>query len=731
MRDKAEETEKDRLQHEATLERRSRTRLRLLVAVLAVATVVAGSFWLIAQNQAARAEHNLAIATARELTAESIRALDVDAELSILLAVEAADTSLAADEPVLPATVEALHQALLASRIILTVPGGGGAFSPDGTRFVTADPGTTLAGGTTEGGARVYSRNGEELLVLRGHSDRTFEAAYSPDGTMIVTSGLDRTTRLWDAVTGNEVRVLEAAVLPDFSPDGRVLAVAGSNRPVRLLDTASGDPIAQFGYAGAIVDLSLSGSGLVAIAADEAGAFVIDSASGEQIHHLTGHRDGTCRVEFSPDERLLATSSQDGTAKLWDLATGEEVISLTGHAGPVCGLAFSPDGARLATAGEDGTARVWDPTTGEELVAVSGHAAGIGNVSFDPTGNLISTAGGDGLTKLWNVSPGGSRELLAISTTVAATFSAYSADGALLATGTENGDVAIWDTVTGEHRVTLTGHDDRINGGGFSPDGSHLVTSGEDGTARVWDVVSGSTLFVVTEHTDTVWSSTFNPDGTVLATGGLDGLVALWSVPDGRELARLEGISAAFSVEFSPDGALLAVGGIGIQIWDVETITRLVEIKGHPGVILGAMFGHGGRLMATAAGDGSAKLWDVSEVRSGELPELASLQGHSGVVVDVVFSPDDTRVATASLDDTVKIWDDAGNQLFTLPVESPGIIDFDPTGTRLAVPSADGSVRAYVLPVDELLELARTRPTRSFTAAECLRYLREDPCPTT
>ncbi len=60
----------------------------------------------------------------------------------------------------------------------------------------------------------------------------------------------------------------------------------------------------------------------------------------------------------------------------------------------------------------------------------------------------------------------------------------------------------------------------------------------------------------------------------------------------------------------------------------------------------------------------------------------------------------------------------------------PGIIAFDPTGTRLAVPSADGSVRAYILPVDELLELARNRPTRSFTAAECLRYLRKDACPT-
>lgn len=133
--------------------------------------------------------------------------------------------------------------------------------------------------------------------------------------------------------------------------------------------------------------------------------------------------------------------------------------------------------------------------------------------------------------------------------------------------------------------------------------------------------------------------------------------------------------------------------------------------------------------MATAAGDGSAKLWDITEIRSGSLRELASLMGHSGAVLDVAFSASGSQIATAALDNAVKLWDETGNELFTIPTETPGMIAFDPTGTRLAVPSADGSVRILVLPLDELLELARTRPTRSFTPAECVRYLREDPCP--
>jgi WD40 repeat protein len=95
----------------------------------------------------------------------------------------------------------------------------------------------------------------------------------------------------------------------------------------------------------------------------------------------------------------------------------------------------------------------------------------------------------------------------------------------------------------------------------------------------------------------------------------------------------------------------------------------------------------------------------------------------------VTFSADATLIATAALDNTVKIWDAQGGELYTLPVSLPGMISFDPTGTRLAVPSADGSVRIYVLPVDELLALARTRLTRSFTDAECARYLYMETCP--
>lgn len=727
-----ESLEADRLRHEDELERRSQRRLRLLVAVFAVATVLAGTLALVAWSQARSARHNLAIASARELTAESIRALDSDVELSLLLAIEAADNALDAEEDVLPATVEALHQALLASRVVLTVPGGSGAFSPDGSRLVTADPGTFFAGGVAEGGARVYSITGDELLVLSGHGGRTLEAYYSPDGSMIATTGLDGTAHLWNATSGTEITVLEVESAElygaAFSGDGALFAIGASDGNVRLLDTTTGEVrLLAMAFA---EDIALSDTGLIAVAADTAGAVVANVASGEQLLHLTGHRVGTCRVDFSPDGTMLATAGRDGTAKLWDVATGDELRTLVGHAGPVCGLAFSPDGDHVATGGEDGTARVWEVATGEELLVVSGHGAGIGGVTFDPTGRLMATAGGDGHTKIWDISPAGSYEQLAVSTNGPATFSAYSPNGAWLGTATEGGAVEVWDTASGERHAVLSGHTDRVSGGGFSPDGTMLVTSGEDQTARVWDVASGRQLFVVTDHLDTVWSSTFSPDGSMVATASLDGRLGLWGLPDGREIVLHDG-SAAFSVTFNPDGSLIAVAGLGLQVWDVATFTQLVDVAGHPGAILAARFSPDGDRLATAAADGSAKLWDVADAASGTLTEITALQGHSAAVLDVIFSPDGSRIATAALDDTVKIWDDSGGEVLTLPVRTPGVLAFDPTGALLAVPSADGSVRIYVMPVDQLLDLARSRLTRSFTDAECVRYLHDEACSAT
>jgi WD40 repeat protein len=438
---------------------------------------------------------------------------------------------------------------------------------------------------------------------------------------------------------------------------------------------------------------------------------------------LLGHLDSVGGVAFSPDGKRLATVSADHTAKVWDAESGKELLTLHGHLNWVTGVAFSPDGKRLATASVDQTAKLWDAESGKELLTLLGHSGSVYGVAFSPDGKRLATAGEDKTAKVWDAE--GSKELLTLrGRSVGVTFSP---DGKRLATASEDKTATVWDADSGKALLTLHGHSDSVIGVAFSPDGKRLATASADHTAKVWNAESSKELLSSSD----LWVTgvAFSPDGKRLATASVDQTAKVWDADSGKELLTLHGHSdSVYSVVFSSDGERLATASVDhtAKVWDAKSGRELLTLRGHSEPLDGVAFSPDGKRLATAGGDKTAKVWDAN---SGK--ELLTLSGHTDNVSGVAFSPDGKRLATASGDKTAKVWDaESGKELLTLlhsgPVDG---VAFSPDGKRLATASEDWSVQVYALDLRELLKLARSRVTRTFTTEECQRYFQSGTCP--
>jgi WD40 repeat protein len=276
----------------------------------------------------------------------------------------------------------------------------------------------------------------------------------------------------------------------------------------------------------------------------------------------------------------------------------------------------------------------------------------------------------------------------------------------------------------------------------FSPDGTRFVTTGWPGyeDPAVRDAASGEVLRTMdTERGDgPLFSLAYSPDGTQIAGSTSNenpGLVFVWNERSGARVQTLGEDEEATRFDtirglaFHPDGTLLAgITASGqAHLWNVTSGEKVNSFLAQPATNGDSIaFSADGSVLATTGADGAA-LWSMP---SGRL--MRRLTGHGGVVNDVAFSPDGSWVATAGQDDTARIWSVAtGREIHTLFGHTGGVtgVAFSPDGTILVTSGNDGTVREYTLVIDELLEIARSRLTRTLSPAECRQYLHVSSCP--
>ncbi|KAG9014188.1 hypothetical protein FRB90_005554 [Tulasnella sp. 427] len=327
---------------------------------------------------------------------------------------------------------------------------------------------------------------------------------------------------------------------------------------------------------------------------------------------------------------------------------------------------------------------------------------GVRETRFSPNGQRIAVltwkglhirerSAGDMIGRRWDI-PAKGGELPVV----------FSSDLSVLALGSEDGTIQLWDAQTGNSiGQSLEGHSGPIRSISFSPDGTALASGSDNSTIRLWDACTGNSVGQPLEgHSDWITSISFSPDGTVLASGSYDNTIRLWDARTGNSIGQpLEGHTSVInSISFSPDGTVLASASSDrtIRLWDARTGNSIGQpLEGHPDWITSISFSPDGTVLASGFGDNTIRLWDARTGNSIGQP----LEGHSGPIRSISFSPDGTALASGSDDNTIRLWDARTGNGIGQPLEGHTSwirsISFSPDGTVLASGSDDKTIRLW------------------------------------
>ncbi|XP_011306980.1 WD repeat, SAM and U-box domain-containing protein 1-like [Fopius arisanus] len=467
---------------------------------------------------------------------------------------------------------------------------------------------------------------------------------------------------------------------------------------------------------------------------------------------LKGHKYGVTCVKVSPQSTMLASASIDGTTVLWNLRTGSKIHTMVQPSGECVRVCrFSPDSTFLVTAGDNGQVCLWDLVRRTLIKCFQQHEGAVQGVSFTPDSNWLLTSCTFGVLNLFSVpgivdssviNPNGNvnvfstiddahdlgvvccdfspqqivtsnyikfkLEMASISAKMVAALvehkryvgcCAFSRDGSLLASGSNDKSVIIWDLTKSNLTIesnliryvnpirhssidgdttfeslkffapmrplpkVFEGHADAITTLAFTPDSLYIVTACSEGTWRIFDIEgesSSSILVCEAAHDLGVQGCDFSPASApftvagmrqsstddqskfyVLATCGNDSLVKLWQITvlldqtDEHDNETLEGDS-----------------GLGRLTANAISYMEKKVLAGHGGNVMDVRFAavHG-EILGSVATDRTARLWSVN---SGVC--LHVLENHDSLVTSCAFSNDTSFFATGALDKTVTVW---------------------------------------------------------------------------
>jgi len=187
--------------------------------------------------------------------------------------------------------------------------------------------------------------------------------------------------------------------------------------------------------------------------------------------------------------------------------------------------------------------------------------------------------------------------------------------------------------------ISLNGHNQGVWSVRFSPDGTLLASGSIDKTVKLWDVKTGSEIASLL-HNDIIMDCSFSPDGLLLAAASNDGTITLWNVKTGTEIKTLKGHrQTIWSSSFSHDGVLLASGSEdkSVKIWDVRTKRNIMTLEGHKDIVMSLSFSPDGRMLSSGSFDKTIRIGDLINIQGEDFEVIGRLKQSSSFEFNLVL----------------------------------------------------------------------------------------------
>ncbi|MGF1522954.1 MAG: BTAD domain-containing putative transcriptional regulator [Leptolyngbyaceae cyanobacterium] len=430
---------------------------------------------------------------------------------------------------------------------------------------------------------------------------------------------------------------------------------------------------------------------------------------------LQGHHDWIWSLAFSPDSQILASGCDDNqdTLKLWDVQTGQHLHTLDTDS-RVRAVGWSPDQQLIASSSVEGLIQIWHPQTGDCVRTITGHGNKTSALAWCPRvwKRLEEESGGSRGGK------GSQRSQNAAKTRLSVTPNTPSRDAYVLATGSADQTIKIWDITEGTCLQTIAAGE-AVFAIAWSPDGTKLAGGTKDGRIQIWQS-TGQLLQRLEGHRKCIWSLAWSADGQMLASGGDDQGIRLWDVAFGRCIRILQGHqNAVRSVQWqsarikslaensetalghaSADameaaGGLLASGSFDqtVRLWSSRADASLKVLQGYRNALQALAWQPDGDLLASGGHDRQIRIWDM---HTGQC--LTSLAGHDRPLWSLAWSQDGQYLASSGDDQTIYLWDVYAQQAcakLTGHQNTIWAVAWHPTVNRLASASHDQTVRLW------------------------------------